>query len=84
LRFKDKLKSNLSSAQIDHSDFEHIAIDRKAWRSACHRGIKQFSSTSINKLREARERMKVSANVSAAHSALIPTLAKNVDFFTSH
>ena len=73
LRFKDKLKMNLTSANIAHRDFEQLASCRTEWRTACHQGIRQFSVTEINKLRERREKMKVSSSVPADLSLDLPS-----------
>ena len=73
LRFKDKLKMNLTSANIAHRDFEQLASCRTKWRTACHQGIRQFSVTEINKLREKREKMKVSSSVPADLSLDLPS-----------
>ena len=35
LRFKDTLKSNLKSCNIDISNWESYALDRSLWRSYC-------------------------------------------------
>ena len=68
LRYKDKLKSNLSAVNIPHNTFEQVALERKEWRSMCHNGIKLFETNRINRLREARVRTKASANVPATLS----------------
>ena len=68
LRYKDKLKSNLSAVNIPHNTFEQVALERKEWRSMCHNGIKSFETNRINRLREARVRTKASANVPATLS----------------
>jgi len=68
LRFKDKLKSNLSAANIDHATFESTALDRKTWRTLCYNGIKNFAASEVTKLRQARERTRALASVPAIHS----------------
>ena len=58
LRFKDKLKYNLKSANIPISTFEVLATNRSEWRVACYKGIKGFVNSRIAHLRELRTRAK--------------------------
>ena len=62
LRYKDKLKANLSVFRIGNKNFELNAHDRDAWKSICHQQIKQFSAACIQKLKETMIRTKVNAN----------------------
>ena len=73
LRFRDKLKMNLISANIDHRDFEQLASCRTEWRTACCQGIRQFSVTDISQLREKREKKKVSSGVPTDLSQHLPS-----------
>lgn len=73
LRYKDKLKSNLLAININLKAFEQCASDRRAWWSACHNGIKQFSASSIDKLRVDRARTKAAAQVPAVHVSNLHT-----------
>ena len=68
LRYKDKLKANLAAVQINSKNFELNAKDRDAWRSMCHQQVKHFSTACIQKLREARLRAKLNANMPATLS----------------
>lgn len=72
LRFKDKLKMNLTSIGVANRDFEHLASQRKEWRSACQSGIRHFSETDIDRLRVIRVRAKASASVPADPSKDLP------------
>lgn len=47
LRYKDKVKDNLKRLDINHSRWEHIALDRKAWRTECFSRAKVFERTRI-------------------------------------
>ena len=59
LRFKDKLKYNLKSANIAISTFEALATNRSEWKVACYKGIKGFVNSRIAAhLRELRARAK--------------------------
>ena len=68
LRYKDKLKSNLAAVSIMHETFEQVALEQKDWRAMCHDGIRNFESHRINRLQEARKRMKASSNKPATLS----------------
>ena len=69
LRYKDRLKYNLKATNIDHVSFEETAIDRDDWRSACYDGIMDNAASNIAKLRETRERNKISAAIPAIYSS---------------
>ena len=69
LRYKDKLKSNLAAVRVDMKNFESLVNDRGAWRAMCKRGLKHFSRSCIDKLREDRIRTGASAKRPAAHSS---------------
>lgn len=68
LRYKDKLKANLAAVQIEGKNFELNANDRNAWKTMCNQGIKYFSTSCINKLKEDRLRTKTNANQPATLS----------------
>ena len=70
LRYKDKLKSNLSAVGIPHNNFEQVASNRSKWRSLCHNGIQKSQTVSFTKLQAARERTKAAVNIPA-------TMARN-------
>ena len=56
LRYKDKLKSNLTATHMSLSTFEKTASDRKQWRLRCHNALRKFESERVQKLRDSRER----------------------------
>ena len=58
LRFKDKLKHNLMSANNPLSTFEALVTNRSEWRVACSKGIKGFVNSHIAHFRELRVRAK--------------------------
>ena len=68
LWYKDKFKSNLAAVSIPYRTFEQVALERKDWRAMCHDGIKNFESSRIHRLQEARKRTKASSNKPATLS----------------
>ena len=68
LRYKDKLKHNLSALDIPIESFENLALDRKSWRATCQEKIKIFGANCIRKLKEERSRAKINATQPPANS----------------
>lgn len=68
LRYKDKLKSNLSAVNIPYRSLEDEMSDRIGWRSMCFEGLQKLQSESLSQLKENRERAKrlAAAPMSAA------------------
>jgi hypothetical protein len=58
LRFKDKLKRNLQSCEIDWKTWEEQAQDRSAWRTKIYTGAKHFERERITVLQAKRARRK--------------------------
>ena len=54
LRYKDKLKRNLSALDIPIESFEDLVRDRRTWRATCHEKIRCFEVNRVKKLREER------------------------------
>lgn len=62
LGYKDKLKSNLSAANVPHTNFKQIARDRNNWRYLCRSGMRNFEISCIDWLRD-KKQQKVLANI---------------------
>ena len=58
LRYKDKVKSNLSSLKIPLRDWEEAALDRSKWRGICSKHITNFEDTRKLKMVKDREERK--------------------------
>ena len=59
LRYRDKLKYNLSATKIPVGSFEDLAQDRNKWRATIQNGISDFEVNRIEKLKVARSGTKV-------------------------
>ena len=59
LRYRDKLKYNLSATKIPVGSFEDLAQDRNKWRTIIQNGISDFEVNRIEKLKVARSGTKV-------------------------
>lgn len=68
LRYKDKLKRNLSPSNVLHTNFERVVLDRNNGRYLCQGGVSDFEISRIDQLRDERQRRKVSANIPVAMS----------------
>jgi len=51
-RYKDVLKTTLTSCNIEPKEFESLAAERTSWRALCKKGIQDFEATRILKLQE--------------------------------
>ena len=59
-RYKDTLKANLKSCDINVNSWEDVATDRALWRHQCMLGAKTFESNRAAALQEKRARRKQS------------------------
>ena len=57
LRFKEKLKYNLNTANIPIQEFELAAENRANWRNICYRGITNFEKNRLNDLRDSTQNL---------------------------
>ncbi|KAI8516013.1 hypothetical protein Bbelb_068260 [Branchiostoma belcheri] len=57
-RYRDNLKANLKSCNIDANSWEEIAHDRTAWRSQCKLGTRIFEANRSAAIKEKKERRK--------------------------
>ena len=65
-RYKDSLKDTLKVCGIPLDGWETLAADRKAWRSAVHRGVAQYEKDRLSHLdakRQARKERKPDPSV---------------------
>ena len=72
LRFKDKLKYNIKSANIPLSTFEALATNQSEWRVACCKDIKGFVNSRIAHLRDLGARAKNQPADTTTNAATCP------------
>ena len=58
LCFKDTLKSNMKSCNIDISNWESYASDRCLWRSYCKESLDHFEDQRLKTLQQKRQEQK--------------------------
>ena len=58
LRYKDNLKKSLQNCNIDTTEWECLAGNRSEWRSAVHKGIKNYETERQKDHERKRERTK--------------------------
>ena len=61
LRFKDKLKDNLSSLNFPQSNWEQLALQRSEWRGLCNQHITVFEDSRKKKMLKDRAERKAPA-----------------------
>ena len=63
LRYKDKLKSNLTGVNVPLSTFE-----QEEWRGRCHDGIRNFEASHLERLQQAKARTKAALAIPTTSS----------------
>ena len=58
LRYKDVVKRDLGRIAVDHTKWETLASDRKAWKSTCKLGVQLAEQNRISQLVQKRELRK--------------------------
>ena len=71
-RFKDNLKANLKSFDIDVNSWETAAQERSTWRSSLHKGAIHYESTRIELAQKKRAIRKLRPNIVTPPSASDP------------
>ena len=58
LRYKDKLKENLSRVKFPKPDWEQVAFQRTDWRVVCNQHVTKFENERTQKMKQDREARK--------------------------
>ena len=58
LRYKDKCKSSMVKCNINPTNWEQVATDRSAWKSAVRKGAQLYENNTISDMIEKRQRRK--------------------------
>jgi len=67
-RYKDQLRVNFKSCNLDHTKWETLAEDRSAWREECHNAVNGFEEQSID-----AAKVRHAARKDRGHSVTIHT-----------
>ena len=70
LRFKDKLKANISSLQLEKR-WESLCLERTEWRSSCHKGISRFEKERLQQMVTDRRNRKVAPEQSSVGTTFV-------------
>ena len=57
-RYRDTLKANLKSCNINVDTWEETAADRQQWRHQCHQGVKSFETNRTAAIQEKKNKRK--------------------------
>jgi len=74
-RYKDKLRVNLKTCNIDYTKLEAVAADRSQWRRLCYSAVEQFEQQRIDtaKTRRATRKAHTFTNSSTSTSYICDT-----------
>ena len=69
-RYKDQLRVNLKTCNIDSTKLEAVAADRSLWRRLCYNAVEQFKHQRIDtaKTRRATRKARTFVNSSTSTS----------------
>ena len=71
-RHKDYIKTILKKFEIPHKIFESQAADRAGWRSQCHTGAVKFEHYRNERMRQRRERRRLTRDGALAVGSGFP------------
>ena len=80
LCFKDTLKSNMKSCNIDISNWESYASDRSLWRSYCKESLDHFEDQRLKTLQQKRQERKT-IRVGTSHAMFVDAPARHALVF---
>lgn len=80
LRYKDACKRDLKGAAISLEQWEHLAEDRKAWRSAVKHGCTHAEEQRFKLMEEKRQRRKASQSQTQPDNHVLNNLSSNGPF----
>ena len=78
LRYKDKIKSNLSSLKIPLQNWEQLALDRSKWRAICNQHVTNFEDGRKSKMVRAREERKCLTSSNPNNSPFVCIICSKV------
>ena len=78
LRYKDKLKSNLSTMKIPLRGWEQLAADRNKWRATCNQNTTSFEDDRKLKMVKTREERKGSSLSNPSTSPFVCNICQKV------
>ena len=79
LRYKDKLKANLSSLKISSSSsWEQLATERNDWRNLCNQHVTHFEEERKQKMIKSRQERKAPHTSSTSNSQFICDICSKV------
>ena len=79
LRYKDKLKANLSSLKISStSSWEQLAAERNDWRNLCNQHVTHFEEERKQKMIKSRQERKAPSVPSSSNSQFVCDICNKI------
>ena len=78
LRYKDKLKSNISSLKLPSTRWESLALQRNEWRTLCNQHVTHFEEGRIEKMVKSRQDRKAPPPANTNSAAFVCVICNKI------
>ena len=78
LRYKDKLKSNISSLKLPSTRWESLALQRNEWRALCNQHVTHFEEGRIGKMVKSRQDRKAPPPANTNSAAFVCDICNKI------